>query len=239
MTSERLGPEPGSSGPDENINSTCDSTGAGLPFVPTDLPLAAALQHAARGWPVLPVHSVRDDGSCTCGKADCTSPGKHPATSKGVLDAATAEGLVQNWWGRNPAANVGIATGPGSGLFVLDVDPRHGGDDTLEALEEAHGRLPATVEVITGGGGRHLYFRHPGGRALSKTVGPGLDVKADGGFVVAPPSLHLSGRRYEWESSSLPGMVPLVLPPSWLVALVRGGPGKGTSTAPATMSSPR
>ena len=90
---------------------------------------------------------------------------------------------------RWPTANVGIATGARSGLVVLDVDPRHGGDEQLAAFEAEHGKLPETAAVVTGGGGAHYYFNHPGGDIRSRKLSPGLELKADGTFVVAPPSL--------------------------------------------------
>jgi hypothetical protein len=103
---------------------------------------------------------------------------------------------LAEWWRRWPAANVGIATGARSGLLVLDVDPRHGGDDVLAALEAEHGRLPDTATVVTGGGGAHFYFAHPGGEIRSRNLAPGLELKADGAFVVAPPS-HTGERPHE------------------------------------------
>lgn len=86
-----------------------------------------------------------------------------------------------------------------SGLVVVDVDPDHGGEASLDRLVEEHGCLPAGRVVRTGSGGRHLYFRHPGGvvrNDAGRRLGPGLDVRGDGGYVIAPPSRHASGGRY-------------------------------------------
>src|SRR5262249_45455467 len=110
-----------------------------------------------------------------------------------------------------------------SGIVVLDIDPRNGGDDTLDELEAEHGKLPQTVEVITGGGGRHLYFQHPGGKLVGKLVaklGNGIDVQADGKYVVAPPSIHESGERYVFEASSGPDDVEVAALPEWLEELL-------------------
>lgn len=188
-------------------------------------PLRAALAYAQRlGWAVIPVHGIRDDGCCTCGRADCASPGKHPLTKRGVHDAATDPDTIRGWWSRWPWANVAVATGVASGFIALDIDPRHGGGESLRDLEKQHGPLPETVEQITGGGGRHLLFRHPGHRAPNAVgLAPGLDVRGDGGYILAAPSLHVSGRRYEWELSSRPGRVPLAEPPAWLLTLVGAG----------------
>ena len=112
--------------------------------------LDAALAYAGRRWPVFPVHSIRD-GRCTCGCADCDSPGKHPRTAHGHTEGTTSEEQIRAWWGQWPDANVGIVTGEASGLVVLDVD-LPGGDVSLEALEDTHGALPETLEATTGGG---------------------------------------------------------------------------------------
>src|SRR5690242_19263286 len=92
-----------------------------------------ALEYAARGWPVFPLHSIQA-GACTCGKTPCGSAGKHPHTAHGVKDASTSDYVIRGWWTRWQDANVGIATGVASGLVVLDVDPDHGGEDSLREL---------------------------------------------------------------------------------------------------------
>ena len=100
-----------------------------------------------------------------------------------------------------------IATGRTSGIWVLDVDPRNDGGSSLECLEREIGPVPATIEQITGGGGRHLVFAYPEGcrvRQGNHRLGRGLDVKSDGGYVVAEPSRHVSGTAYAWEASSDP-----------------------------------
>ena len=186
-----------------------------------ELILIAALSYAHRDWPVIPLHSVQG-GQCSCGRAGCTATGKHPRTRKGLKDATTLEQPIRAWWEQWHDANVGIVTGWKSGLLVVDVDPRHGGDDSLLQLERQHGPLPHTVEVLTGGGGRHLYFQYPGGAIKSRAIANGLDIKADGGYVVTPPSLHLSGCPYVWEASSHPDDTPLALPPPWLHQMAIG-----------------
>jgi DNA-binding MarR family transcriptional regulator len=106
---------------------------------------------------------------------------------------------------------------------ALDIDPRHGGAESLAALEREHGALPATVTVNTGGGGQHIYFRHPGEpiKNSAMRLGAGLDVKADAGYVVAPPSLHASGQRYEWQPGHGPDDLPLADLPGWLLEKLR------------------
>jgi len=181
--------------------------------------LSAALVYASRGWPVIPVHKPQGDG-CSCGNDKCEHPAKHPRTAHGFLDATTDETTIRQWWSRWPEANIGIVTGAKSGLVVLDIDPRNGGDDSLAEIQRNYDALPDAVESITGGGGRHIFFAHPGRHVKSRSIAPGIDIKADGGYVVAPPSLHVSGRRYEWELSSHPEDTQLATLPNWLLTMV-------------------
>jgi putative DNA primase/helicase len=191
---------------------------------PSPSRLDAALEYIGRGWSVLPLHQPSKGGRCSCGSKTCANVGKHPRVRGGVHAATTDPAKVEDWWKRHPEANIGIATGAASGLVVLDIDPRHGGEKSLDALVARHGPLPDTVESITGGGGRHIYFRHPGpGCSLANDLGrdlPGVEVKGDGCYIVAPPSLHQSGRTYEWEASSEPGGVDIAPLPGWLLALI-------------------
>ena len=192
-----------------------------------------ALEYAARDWPVLPLHSIRH-GNCTCDRADCGSPGKHPRTQHGLKDASTDIEIIHRWWRRWPDSNIGIVTGAASGFIVLDVDPRNGGDMALGELLAEHDPLPETAEAITGGGGRHILFRHPGGMVRNDNqgkLGSGLDVKGDGGFIVAVPSLDASGKRYEWETSSGPADIPLADCPAWLIERLRTDKPKATTSS--------
>src|SRR5262249_31309904 len=154
-------------------------------------PLVAALDYAERGWMVFPLHTVGGQ-ACSCGSGDCSNPGKHPRTRYGVKDATTDPEQIRIWWSSWPDANVGIATGAGSGLVVLDLDAKAEGEASLAALEAVHDLLPPTVTASTGGGGRHLLFAHPGVelRNSAGKLGAGLDVRGDGGYVVASPSRH-------------------------------------------------
>ena len=162
--------------------------------------------------------------------------GKHPRTVHGLKDATTDELRIQAWWSQWPDANVGIITGAKSGLVILDIDPRNGGDDSLAELERTHGLLPKTIESLTGGGGQHLFFQHPGGSIKSNSLAEGIDIKADGGYVVAPPSSHRSGEPYRWEGAGHPDDISLAPLPGWLYAQLIGGlarpsqPSAGTSS---------
>jgi len=181
--------------------------------------VAAALQYASRGWLVLPLHTPTGT-DCSCGKPDCEHPGKHPRTEHGFHDATTDEATIRRWWFQWPDANIGVATGTVSGIAVLDIDPRHGGDESLADLERQHGTLPDTVESITGGGGRHILFAYPGGYVKSRSIAPGIDIKGDGGYIVAPQSRHATGGQYEWELLSHPDDTPLAPLPDWLLTMI-------------------
>lgn len=180
--------------------------------------LAAALAYAAQGWPVVPCHTI-EFGVCTCHEgANCGSSGKHPRTKNGCKDASKDDDVIRSWWKKWPSANIGIATG--NGLFVIDIDPDKGGNDSLLELERKYKPLPDTYVVHSGGGGRHLYYTLPPGVALrcsGGVVAPGIDIRGQGGHIIAPPSLHISGRRYEVAEAS----IPAVPAPEWLLTLIQ------------------
>jgi hypothetical protein len=189
--------------------------------------LEVARRYFELGLQVIPCHTV-EDGICTCraGK-DCVSPGKHPAIpwqrfQKHKID----EAQLDIWFGDGAMysnKNIGIVTGSISGnVFVVDVDIGQGklGDESLEELQLANDDLPITLESKTGGGGRQFFFRAPAGMEIvtdKNVLGPGIDTRGEGGFVVAPPSLHKSGRRYvmDWE--------PIEDAPGWLLDMVQVG----------------
>jgi len=183
----------------------------------------AALYYANYGWPVIPLHSMKD-GRCSCGRVRCDSPGKHPTTKHGPKDASRNSIQLATWWDARPDANIGVRTGRNAGIVVIDVDPRHGGDESLAELVREHGELPATVEALTGGGGRHLVFKHPGGTIRNRSnMRPGIDVRGDGGYIVAPPSNHASGGQYRWREGHGPHETTPAEMPAWLLALVTRG----------------
>ena len=182
------------------------------PPVDTLTPERAARCYLARGWSVVPIVS--------CGKRPLVrwEEFQHRRPSEEELLA---------WFLHWPGANLGIVTGAVSGLVVLDIDPRHDGDESLAELERRHGPLPQTVEAITGGGGRHVYFRHPGEVTPNRAgLARGVDLRGDGGLVVAPPSVHPSGRPYAWEVSHHPDDTPLAPMPPWLRDEIRGEEGR-------------
>jgi hypothetical protein len=125
---------------------------------------------------------------------------------------------VNAWWRRWPDANVGVVTGTVSGIVVLDIDPRHGGDASVASLEERWSGHEETVASITGGDGRHVWFATTDALP-SGPIAPGCDLKGEGGMVVAPPSVHASGKNYKWRPGHAPDEIRLASPPAWLRAL--------------------
>ncbi len=192
--------------------------------------LRAALAYAKRGWPVAPAHSLTSSGACTCSDPKCTSKGKHPLgelVPHGLKDASTDPAIIRAWWERKPFANVLIRTGMVANrcLVALDIDPRHNGDESLAVLLAQHGELPATPMCCTGGGGQHIFFwasksiPNSAGKPGDGRFGEGVDVRGEGGYVIAAPSKHESGRTYEWDSGAHPADLPLAEAPAWFVHL--------------------
>ena len=165
--------------------------------------IRSALALAARGFHIFP----------------CRPRDKRPATANGLKDATTDPEIIRAWWQQQPDNNIAIATGPASGVFVVDVDGLDA-EATLRRLEAEHGALPATVEVITARG-RHVYFKWPQEpvRNSAGKIGTHIDVRGDGGYVLCPPSIHPSGRRYSWSVDSANHIAEA---PGWLLAKQNG-----------------
>lgn len=186
---------------------------------------AAARWYTRQGIYVFPCHSVTPEGACTCRHADCSSVGKHPRTKNGVKDATVDIETVDRWWGMWPDANVAIAAGL-SGWAVIDIDPDHGGDDSLHELEATHGKVPDTVRSITGGGGAHLVLQRPTeGFRPYVSIAPGIDTRGDDSYILAPPSNHKSGGTYVWEVDRRPGEFDLAPVPQWFIAEMEASRG--------------
>lgn len=173
---------------------------------------SAALALASRGWPVFPLGARK----------------KTPITSNGVKDSTSVPAAVAGYWSRFPTANIGLACGPDS-VEVLDVDGPEG-EASLEALVDEHKSLPETMEVRTGRG-RQLYFLPAGVRNTAGKLGPGIDTRGDGGYVVAPPSVHPNGAVY-----TLVRDIPPVPWPSWLLQRLGIGSAPSSAAAPAALT---
>ena len=163
-------------------------------------PEAAALEYAARGLSVVPLHTPEAGGGCSCAKgASCASAGKHPRIDwKPYQQRRATPEEIRTWWARWPVANVGVVTGMISRVLVFDVDWRSGGFESLVEMDHVGARMPDDNPlVLTGSGGLHHYFRLEAPLQKSAPF-DGIDVQADGALVVAPPSMHASGRVYRW-----------------------------------------
>ena len=177
--------------------------------------LAAALHYAAGNTPVFPVNF-----------AD-----KHPLCPHGLKDATIDEGQIRTWWRIYPCAMIGVPTGPRSGVWVLDEDVEVtkdiDGRATMARLEAKHGSLPITLTSITPRGGKHRLFRWTGINIRSSTakIGPGIDVRGDGGYFIAPPSVRVDGMSYHWEDAT----VAIVEAPAWLSELALASSSNATT----------
>jgi len=171
--------------------------------VGTPKPLSHALAYAERGFGVLPLHSPLD-GACSCRRADCSSPAKHPRTINGLSDASTDPDTIRKWWAQWPAANVGVAVPPG--YVVVDVDV-----EDASTATEGH-ELPATATAKTGRGWQFLYRT---GRKVAPRVAvlEHVDLRGPGSYVVAPPSTHVNGTEYTWISPPRDGIADA---PAWV-----------------------
>lgn len=211
--------------------------------------------YAQQGWVIHPCHGINTQGRCTCGGAhgDPKDMGKHPALNSWNT-AATADSLqVASWWEDNPDYNIGVFCRP-SGFFVIDIDPRSGGNESFFKFEEmVEGALPPTVEAETGvyshkGAevrGRHLYYKVDQNEQLIgnlKAAGlPGIDIKHNG-YVLAPPSRHMSGVEYRWKEGHAPWEILMAEAPEELLSGLRkksrrtGSVSSYSSSATGTMS---
>jgi Bifunctional DNA primase/polymerase, N-terminal/AAA domain len=172
--------------------------------------LDAAIKYASIGLAVIPLH------------------GKKPYFDDWPNQASTSEPLIRKWWTQDPGANVGIATGRRSNVFVLDVDLKNGGQESLDALFHKHGCFEPTWTAITGSGGSHYFFRYPAMEIGTKAgILPGLDIRGNGGQVVAAPSIHPdTHRRYIWDGLREPWDDPkgLAEAPAWLLEMLTTRP---------------
>jgi len=186
--------------------------------------LGTAMEYAERGWKVFPLHTAKNS-VCSCGNDQCKSAAKHPRIKEWQHCCTDKEGDIKDWWGKWHDANIGLATGHMSGFFVLDIDPRHGGKESLQDLIRRNGLFPKTLSSHTGGGGYHLFFKEPAIKITNRSnVLPGIDVRGDGGYIVAPPSFHQSGRQYSWMKDNKDAEIEHA--PVWLLDLLTGAKAK-------------
>jgi putative DNA primase/helicase len=184
--------------------------------------MTSPIEYVARGWPVFPCHSI-ERGKCTCKLGlDCHDPGKHPLTQHGFKAATTDLNMINGWLKSWPNANWALRTGSASGILVCDIDPRHDGFQSFAQLQQARGPMPDTLRSKTGGGGRHLFYAIPPGLVIPKVRGwlPGVDIQAEGSYVVLPESRHKSGTHYRWINWE---EQPTLLPPD-IISMIMSKP---------------
>jgi hypothetical protein len=185
----------------------------------------AALDYASRGWPVVPLHSWTGNG-CTCGCADCSSPAKHPRTCHGLKDASDDLAQLVAWWKKWPDANIGLLTGVA--FDVIDIDGNEGMTSINQAAPwygEPWDGGPTDNPTIDGptsqtGRGWHVLVA-PTGLGNRAGVLRHVDWRGRGGYIVAPPSLHANGHRYEWFPGWGPDDQEVRTAPEWLLAILR------------------
>lgn len=166
----------------------------------------AALEYARQGFQVFP----------------CEPAGKKPIIANWPDRATTDPVQIGEWWAKWPNANIGMLTGRATGIVVVDLDTNGNGPENMSQLEIQHGHLPITPKAITGSGGVHLIFKYPENLLVKSRAGivNGIDTRADGGYIIAPPSLHPSGRKYEWAPGCGMGEVEPAECPKWLLQLI-------------------
>ena len=226
-------------------------------------PLEAALEYAAQGISIIPLHHVafsqaatkNETGepitvkisSCSCKNGEeCDSKGKHPRyhpdnLAHGLNSATTDPALIKKWFSQWQYAGVAILAGRKSGFIVIDIDPRHGGDESLIELQKQNGIFPDTLTETTGSGGKHILFEYPELteaqekeiRNSASAVAPGIDVKVEGGYIVCSPSMHASGSKYKWDN---PGAAIAKLPKWFLDLMLQAKTKVNTKKLPALIA---
>jgi hypothetical protein len=186
-----------------------------------------AFHYAKLGYPVIPLHNVvlnKDFKRCSCSDwKTCDKPGKHPRTRHGHKDATTNENQILKWWTYYPNANIGILTGIETGIFVLDIDLKHDGENSLEELKDYYRHklkdkydCEETLTAYTGSGGRHLLYKHPMDFKINSSesrIDAGLDIKGEESYIVAAPSNHWSEGEYSWHGVN----TAITEAPNWLI----------------------
>ncbi|QQX80837.1 bifunctional DNA primase/polymerase [Shewanella sp. KX20019] len=187
--------------------------------------LTFANQYISLGWRIFPIHGIKN-GVCTCGNKNCNSSGKHPALVRSWKEEATTDkDKIADWFDGREWLNIGVATGKESGIIALDFDSYKDGAFSCDEMEIECGGYITDIACIqnTGGGGQHLLFDYPEGESIGSRLKlrEGFDVKADGGYIVAAPSLHKSGKHYEWDDDENPWMKELEFLPEGAVEFIK------------------
>jgi len=201
------------------------------PTTETTTPLDLAKSYIANGWPVFPCREGAEETVDPTSGEIITLNEKTPRTSNGFNGASKTKRILERWWSDNPSSAVGIPTGEKTGVFVLDIDAKPGGANGFEWLEEMeneNGELPVTARVTTPNNGLHIYFKYVPGTRNRGALGGGVDVRSEGGYVLAAGSVMADGRSYKWtpESATIPEIADA---PDWLLELLLTKPHTTTS----------
>ena len=181
-------------------------------------------EYVRKGWKIFPIHTIFENGECSCGKPKCPNVGKHPIGGKGFYDGTDDIDKIADWIEKyNGKMNIGLSTGRLSMVVVLDIDEKdaYSGAEALEALEDKYHRLPTTLTQTTGSGGKHYFFNCPTDVDIPSSnnkIADGIDIRGNGGYAIVPPSNHSSGSNYRWNNwgTSIADM------PKWLIDLSIG-----------------
>lgn len=190
--------------------------------------LQHALSYAEAGYKIFPCHypilvkNSTPKCSCKSTAANTCKAGKHPMFREWTTSASSDPNQIKKWWTNTPYANIGMLAGEPNGFDVLDEDPKDGGDVALKERTERFGDLPTTVQSHTGSGGDHFFFKHYPGLKNNNhgKIAKGLDFRTTGGQIIAPPSLHASGNRYQWVVPPTTDNI-FAEPPGWLLEVMR------------------
>lgn len=199
-------------------------------YLAFDTPVQAAMWYAEKGFYVFPIWWIQDAG-CACndgGMCKKENPGKHPIPLHGLKEATADKKQIAKWWNKYPKANIGIRTGPESGIAVIDLDVRHGEngpENLMKLFEKYHGSevTPDTCQQLTGSGGRHMIFRYPaepiknskGGFTVEGVNYGGIDIRGENGYILAAPSFNDLGQ-YRWHDGPIQDF------PAWLWTIIKG-----------------
>jgi hypothetical protein len=182
-------------------------------------PLELAQHYVGQGWPVFPCRSHAEENVDQATGEIITLGEKTPLTPNGFKGATVNRPLIQRMWARFPDAAVGLPTGEKTGFFALDIDNKPGGAngfDWLSEMEAEHGPLPHTARVTSPNGGLHIYFKYVVGTRNRGALGAGVDIRSEGGYVLAAGSTMANGRSYKWVSETR----DIADAPSWLLDLL-------------------
>lgn len=190
----------------------------------SDPMLDVALSYLEHKWPTFPCRSaeeVTDEYDPDTGEL-VVYGAKTPLVSNGFKGATLSDRIVRELWRRNPRAAVGIPTGERTGVFVLDIDMKADANGYLwlDEMEGRYGDLPITAQASTPSGGRHIYFKYVKGTRNRGALGAGVDIRSEGGYVLAPGSVMATGKAYEWIDHDSHGMPAIADAPEWLLELL-------------------